>query len=130
MFEPPLVSVPKGTNIAPTPIGFIPGVLIAIMISKEYNSSKGKHQYRRWLLVEFDGSDCFVPLEKVSLVDGEYSMAAAPISEKIVYSATLSALTAWKAAAARKPATLHSANGAAVFKVGNAAPRPRQEAIN
>eukprot|EP00965_Chrysotila_dentata_P027808 923958-Pleurochrysis_carterae.AAC.1 len=110
MFEPPFVSVPKGTNIAPTPIGSISGVLIAIMISKEYNSSKGKHQYRRWLLVEFDGIDCFVPLEKVSL-SGDNS--AAPMSEKIVYSATLSASTAWKAAAARKPAALHSAYAAA-----------------
>eukprot|EP00965_Chrysotila_dentata_P135293 4473556-Pleurochrysis_carterae.AAC.1 len=64
MFEPPFVSVPKGTNIAPTPTSPIPGVLIAIMISREFNSSKGKNQYRRWLLVEFDGTDCFVPFEK------------------------------------------------------------------
>ena len=98
---PPFVSVPKGTNAAPTPKEWVEGIFCGVLIGDEYNSSKGKTEQRRWALAVVEGTECFMPLGAISEIPGSAEGPRRMSRDECVAACK-------RAAQGRKPSSLHT----------------------
>ena len=72
MCTPPFIAATKGSNTAPTPMEAIPGRMLGVMLGSEWNASKSKAEYRRWVVAQLASSTssrgwqaCLLPLVQV-----------------------------------------------------------------
>eukprot|EP00965_Chrysotila_dentata_P004376 142384-Pleurochrysis_carterae.AAC.1 len=113
MCTPPFVSTGPGSNVAPVLTKAVRGVFMGVAIGEEMNAFKKKSEFRRFVIADIQGTQCFMPFDKVAAPKNKDDV------ELFNFDATFTKSKceeACRAAVSRKPGSVHSAYAYACSK--------------